>query len=870
MRRILWVVAVLTACGSVNAQGLRVPLTVTEPAGVVRVDEPVTSGVPLPKGAVTDVGRLRLVGPDGKPVPAQFRVLSRWWKGLEGPKGAAFANGDGSIKWVLVDFQANVPVKGSAGVTLTDGGAAPAATPLKVSQTAEAVAVVTGPLKFTVSKTAFHLFDSVWLDANGDGTFSDDEQVLKARPGDGFVIVGMDGKRYGSATHAVGPLKVTVEEAGPLRAVVTVEGVMRAGDNAGGYDLVGPSGSGTVHVPGRDGEKIGYTVRIHACAGKPYVRVFHTLRCLGKTTNSLNDRSVKQWPYCVASPRQPGNFFVKSGTLETSLRLAGPLTYTFGGDLLASERDRPPAGVEGAPATGVLRGKDAATLFQASSAGWIWQVAENRIYDPNLKANIAFMKSQGQNKPYFEYAPAYYDILTKREGRPFMGYRIEAGGTTVAGNRAAGWVDLADGHRGVAVMVRHLWQMYPKTLAVTGAGGLTVGLWPGECARGHLFEGQIHRTHEVLYHFHAGDAKSAKVGDVAAAFRGRLIARAPSAWYVNSGALGRCVVADRTKHPLYEAWAATAVHPGLDPKLNYSWDSSIAVEREKYDEYNWMNFGDSSKGGGLWYFGQFMEYDCCYALMLHFFRTGDRAFFDVADPTARFLMGIATHQGGYGHQFPEASHSWETGLLYYYYVTGSLEAREAMDWMADYRVKAATLSGYNHKPNCWRYNGRNAAWELWGLLALYDLTGDLTYLTLAEDGIQVLLKRLSPQGTFGTRSSFQLGSACDALGRYWERTGSKEGKRLLLAIINYFAGKNRSGDWHSPWLINGYAQAYRATGEKKYLDLAAGAYRQAFRRGKPDDLGWRPKFRTGTAAVKGWTRLTRSAQAYLHALEHEN
>ena len=210
MRRILWVVAVLTMCGWVSAQGLRVPLTVTEPAGVVRADEPVTSGVPLPKGAVTDVGRLRLVGPDGKPVPAQFRVLSRWWKGLEGPKGAAFANGDGSIKWVLVDFQANVAAKASAVFTLTDGGAAPAATPLKVAQTAEAVAVVTGPLKFTVSKTASRLFDAVWLDANGDGAFGDDEQVLKARPGDGFVIVGMDGKRYGSAMHAVGPLKVKV------------------------------------------------------------------------------------------------------------------------------------------------------------------------------------------------------------------------------------------------------------------------------------------------------------------------------------------------------------------------------------------------------------------------------------------------------------------------------------------------------------------------------------------------------------------------------------------------------------------------------------------------------------------------------------
>ncbi|MHC4916369.1 MAG: RIFT barrel domain-containing protein, partial [Planctomycetota bacterium] len=74
---------------------LWVPLTVAERAGAARFDEPVTMGVPLPEGLVEDASRLALLGPDGKPVPAQFAAATRWYPGK-------------SIKWVHVDFQASL------------------------------------------------------------------------------------------------------------------------------------------------------------------------------------------------------------------------------------------------------------------------------------------------------------------------------------------------------------------------------------------------------------------------------------------------------------------------------------------------------------------------------------------------------------------------------------------------------------------------------------------------------------------------------------------------------------------------------------------------------------------------------------------
>ena len=62
------------------------------PPGPFLVLGPVSRGVPLEAGAVTDSSELHVLGPDGQEVPSQYRVLARWWKK------------DNSIRWVLVDF----------------------------------------------------------------------------------------------------------------------------------------------------------------------------------------------------------------------------------------------------------------------------------------------------------------------------------------------------------------------------------------------------------------------------------------------------------------------------------------------------------------------------------------------------------------------------------------------------------------------------------------------------------------------------------------------------------------------------------------------------------------------------------------------
>ena len=70
------VVALWATCYSTLAAGV-VKLSVVERQGVARLGEPVTFGVPLPKGELQSAKQVRLMR-DGAEIPAQFRATGLW------------------------------------------------------------------------------------------------------------------------------------------------------------------------------------------------------------------------------------------------------------------------------------------------------------------------------------------------------------------------------------------------------------------------------------------------------------------------------------------------------------------------------------------------------------------------------------------------------------------------------------------------------------------------------------------------------------------------------------------------------------------------------------------------------------------------
>jgi hypothetical protein len=234
-----------------SSQG--VMLSIEEPAGIDRKAEPVTSGVPLPQGCVSDPGQLLLADEKGQPVPCQFTPQCRW--------------PDGSVKWVLLDFQADVPAKGKTSYRLETGRSSPPASkPVMVSEAGSIMKMVTGDVGLTINRNATCLVESVTL--NGK------TMVAAEKPIQVEMMTG-DGKRYWASK----PSKVIVESSGPLLATVLVSGHFVATDGARIFD-----------------GKVGYDLRVTVYAGRPVVNLRFTLRNDG-FYGYRNEGKPRQWLY---------------------------------------------------------------------------------------------------------------------------------------------------------------------------------------------------------------------------------------------------------------------------------------------------------------------------------------------------------------------------------------------------------------------------------------------------------------------------------------------------------------------------------------------------------------------------------------------
>ncbi len=261
---------------------------------------PVTSGVPFPKGALGSDGNLRLLDSEGREVFLQTRTLGRW--------------DDGSVKWALLDFRASA----AGAYTLEYGGEvrrAGGSSPLTVSEDGSKVEIRTGPLKLEVSRTRFGLPGTVWIDGNRNGQFETEEVVTSQQSPGVFELVDAGGVVYSSAAA---PDEVVVEERGPQRATVRISGGHHAAD----------------------GKRLfAYSVRIHAYAGEPFLRIQHTFANDSGAAEFTTIRSLKLRVPLAAAPGARG--FDPKGQFTLGQHRDDRYTISRGGKVL-TEKGRAP------------------------------------------------------------------------------------------------------------------------------------------------------------------------------------------------------------------------------------------------------------------------------------------------------------------------------------------------------------------------------------------------------------------------------------------------------------------------------------------------------------------------------------------------
>jgi len=787
---------------------LNVPLTVTDYAGTTRANELVTSGVPLPESAnILSINQLQLTDSSGNTVPSQFTVTSRW-HGTPNDSSKA-------IKWILLDFQANVPVNGTSVYYLKNGNTGNAQnTKLSLQQDDNKITINTGKAKFEINKKYFNLFDYVYVDKDNDGQLND--MVVSSANDGGVVLTGKDGTKYYTTLEA--PEEIEIEEQGPMRTVVKIRGVFKAED--GSY--FAPSIKDVADATKANLDKLGYAYtgsfneyrfsqpykksifhyncRIHFYNNKDYVKVFFTLE-----NNGANGRSSPE-PYFA--PNQSVYF--------DSINLILKISSYSQINILSED-----SSVQ-------LASADNFTLYQ------------------DWKENLTD-KFKDALDPIFEDG-IYY--ITKKNTQ-----QLSTGLTN------PGWIDANNNSQGIGLAIRHFWQNFPKKINVSNSE-IKIGFWPEEgyypycqqsdfpdpkydsyCKEGgrdaevYLFDAGRHKTYEMFLRFYSGSQDS-QTQRLSSSLENPLMALAPSEWYAQTKVLGMIGPSGLTSTDL-EINEAMERFEKLQTAMVYEEDSENALTIQNLKTknpphwefsaqnrfFNWMNFGDllwSNKAPCA------LHYDWTYKMLLHYIRTGKRNFFDTGVEMAKHRYDIDQYHGeriridNHSHkyinhfQFYETSghadptlqqffpskplgltHTWNGGLVLYYLLSGdklALEAAEENGKAVLNRYGSGGIADANIA-QCASSEFRAEGWSMLILINLYRATGKSEYIdtakNIAKNRMLYKEQQVGGNGSFGENiANSYVNRALDAVGVDCVEGGCGTCKNVVFPLMVAYLGES--------------------------------------------------------------------------------
>jgi len=214
----------------------RVPLTVRNPHATAVAGLPVTAGIPFPRGNLASADHVRLIC-DNTEVPVQIKPTATWL--------------DGSIKWVLISFLADIPANEETVYSLEFGRNVRRKqnkTALSVDRGQNGVRINTGPISFLIDRHG----EIADLRRESEKGITEGTRLIVEGGTCGTVIRSPDGTAYRTA---MGEAEVTVEEAGPVRALIKTVCTSADGNGKRSFRI----------------EK-----RIEAYAGSAFLRIHHT------------------------------------------------------------------------------------------------------------------------------------------------------------------------------------------------------------------------------------------------------------------------------------------------------------------------------------------------------------------------------------------------------------------------------------------------------------------------------------------------------------------------------------------------------------------------------------------------------------------
>jgi len=451
----------------------------------------------------------------------------------------------------------------------------------------------------------------------------------------------------------------------------------------------------------------------------------------------------------------------------------------------------------------------------------------------------------------------------------FRGYQISAEGEQRAeGHRAVGWLDLSDQSKGLTVNVRDFFQNCPKGLAADPDGNVEIALFPPRYAGDYPFRSGEHKTHQVLFLFHAGDAEQAQGVNAARSFSDPLRLEATPEWYATTAVMGTLHPYDPETYPDYEAFNLSTI--GLTPDGGTS-KNSLLKQQEKFNFFSWMDYGDVPMDfeGGRGQWG--LKYDFDYHMAQQYLRTLQPRWWRLFAAAARHVADIDIHHqphypglhyvkgGSWAHSLhnesgdrnPHRNRNHFTkdlcfgarGTAAYHYLTGDWKSRSACLELAENalaRYMSPQKDPGPQKQNN-RMGNRGDACTLERLLEGYLLSGEQKYL----DRARWQIRSCAFDGKPAKHKTISLWSSMFymmALARYLDHFPDDEDARsYLLAHLDTLSkslgekaayykiqptadgsvtNTKGSSGMYNLMGADALAIGYRLTGKQSYLDAA--------------------------------------------------
>ncbi len=294
-----------------------------------------------------------------------------------------------------------------------------------------------------------------------------------------------------------------------------------------------------------------------------------------------------------------------------------------------------------------------------------------------------------------------------RHGKPsvsFKGYKITADGKVKTGDRINPIVSIKNAHTDLSVAIKDFWQNFPKAIEINKRT-ITTSLFPDQFNDLFELQGGEQKTHTVYFSLD-------KNSDSLRFIFNPLIPKTNPDWYHKTGVFEDMTTPHPSKDPTRDKIVNNAV----------SGKNSFFYRREIIDEYGWRNFGEiyadhESVGQDTPFISHYNnQYDVIYGAIKQFVLTGDERWFRLFNDLAKHVSdidiyhteqdipdynhglfwhtdhymdaGTCTHRtyslknkmsknlSSYGGG-PSPSHNYTTGLIIYYYLTGSPIARDS-------------------------------------------------------------------------------------------------------------------------------------------------------------------------------------------------